>query len=58
MLLERRCDGDLAEAEAAIDRMENLPVDFRWAANDIAVLWLRALVSQSCGEEAAYQDLG
>ncbi len=55
--LERSCDGDLAEAEAAIDRMENLPVDFRWAARDIAVLRLRALLSQSRGEEAAYQDL-
>ena len=55
-LLERGCDGDLAEAEAAIDRMESLPVDFRWAASDIAVLRLRALLSQSRGEEAAYQD--
>ena len=55
-LLERGCDGDLAEAEAAIDRMEDLPVDFRWAARDIAVLRLRALLSQSRGEEAAYQD--
>jgi hypothetical protein len=27
-LLERGCDSDLAEAEAAIDRMENRPVDF------------------------------
>ena len=58
MHLERGCDGDLAEAEAAIDRMENLPLDFRLAANDIAVLWLRTLVSQSRGEEAAYQDFG
>ena len=56
-LLERGGDGDLAEAEAAIDRMENLPVDFRWAARDIAVLRLRAPLSQSRGEEAAYQDL-
>ena len=32
-------------------------VDFCWAARDIAVLWLRALLSQSRGEEAAYQDL-
>jgi hypothetical protein len=52
-----RTNGDLAEAEAAIDRIENLSVDFRWAARDIAVLWLRALLSQSRGEEDAYQDL-
>ena len=32
-------------------------VDFCWAARDIAVLWLRALLSRSRGEEAAYQDL-
>jgi adenylate cyclase len=56
-LVERGCDGDLAEAEAAIDRMENLPGDFRWAARDIAVSRLRALLSQSRGEKAAYQDL-
>jgi adenylate cyclase len=56
-LLERGCDGDLAEAEAAIDRMENRPFDFRWAARDIAVLLLRALQSHGRGEEAAYQDL-
>jgi adenylate cyclase len=56
-LLERRREGDLAEAEAAIDRMEDPPVDFRWAARDIAVLRLRALLSQRRGEEAAYQDL-
>ena len=54
-LLERRREGDLAEAEAAIDRMEDPPVDFRWAARDIAVLRLRALLSQSRGEEAAYR---
>ncbi len=29
----------------------------RWVARDIAVLRLRALLSQSRGEEAAYQDL-
>jgi len=30
----------------------------RGCDGDLAVLWLRALVSQSRGEEAAYQDFG
>jgi class 3 adenylate cyclase len=54
-LLERGCDGDLAEAEAAIDRMEDLPVDFRWTARDIAVLRLRALLAQARGDESGYR---
>ena len=33
----RRGDNDLAAAEAEIDRVENLPADFRWVARDIAV---------------------
>jgi hypothetical protein len=33
----RRGDDDLAAAEAEIDRVENLPADFRWVARDIAV---------------------
>jgi adenylate cyclase len=37
--------------------MENRRVDFRWAARDIAVLLLRALLSQNRGEESPYQDL-
>ena len=56
-LLERGCDGDLAEAEAAIDRMENLPIGFRWAARDIAVLRLRARLPLSRREEAPIRTL-
>ena len=33
----RRGDDDLAAAEAEIDRVENLPADFRWVARYIAV---------------------
>ena len=33
---ERGCDADLADVEAAIDRIDNLPVDIEWAASDIA----------------------
>jgi class 3 adenylate cyclase len=55
-LLERGADGDLAEAEAAIDQLENLLVDFPWVARDIAVLRLRAVLSQARRDEAAYQQ--
>ena len=54
--VERGCDSDLVEAEATVDRMENRHVDFRWAARDIAVLLLHALLSQSRGDEVAYRD--
>ena len=56
-LLARGGDDDLGEAEAAIDRFEYLAVEFPWAARDVAVLRLRALLSQVHGEEAAYQEM-
>jgi adenylate cyclase len=33
-VLERGWGGNLAEAEAAIDRIEKLPADIAWAASD------------------------
>jgi hypothetical protein len=56
-LLERGAEGDLAEAHEAIDRLANLPADERWAARDIWLLRLRALLVRARGDNAAYRDL-
>ena len=57
VLLARGGDGDLAEAEAALNRLANVSVDFSWAVRDIEVLRLRALLSKARGDQAAYQEL-
>ena len=56
VLLARGGDGDHAEAEAAINRLANVPVDFSWAVRDIQVLRLRALLSKARGDQAANQE--
>jgi hypothetical protein len=55
-LLERGTEGDLAEAQEAIDRLANLPVDECSAVRDITLLRLRALLARARGEEVAYRD--
>jgi class 3 adenylate cyclase len=54
VLLARRGDGDLAEAEAALNRLANVSVDFSWAVRDIEVLRLRALLARAHDDAAAY----
>jgi ATP/maltotriose-dependent transcriptional regulator MalT len=56
-LVERGAEGDLAEAQEAIDRLANPPADERWAVRDITLLRLRALLSRARGDEVAYRDL-
>jgi class 3 adenylate cyclase len=55
-LLERGAEGDLAEAQAAIDRLANLPDDGS-AIREITLLRLRALLSRPRGDDVAYRDL-
>jgi class 3 adenylate cyclase len=57
MLLQRDADGDLAEAQDAIDRLANLPADAGSAMRDITLLRLRTLVAQARGDDVAHQDL-
>ncbi len=52
-LLDRGADGDIAEAEAATDRLERLPAD-GWVGPDITLLRLRALLARARGDAAAY----
>ncbi len=56
-LLDRGTQGDLAEAQEAIDRLANLPADEGWAIVDITLLRLRALLARAHGDDVVYRDL-
>ena len=54
MPLDRGADGDVAEVEAAIDRLAVAPADEGLVMRDIWLLRLRALLSRARGDAAAY----
>ena len=56
-LLERGAEGDLAEAEAAIDRLADLSAGNGSAMLEITLLRLRALLARARGDDVAYRDL-
>jgi hypothetical protein len=56
-LLERGADGDVAEAEAAIERLAAAPADEGLVIRDIWLLRLRALLARARGDDVAYRDL-
>jgi hypothetical protein len=53
-LLDRGADGDVAEAEAAIERLAAAPADEGLVMRDIWLLRLRALLAQAHGDAATY----
>jgi hypothetical protein len=55
-LLDRGADADVAEAEAAIDRLAAAPADDGIAIREIWLLRLRARLARAHGDEAAYRD--
>jgi adenylate cyclase len=55
-MLRRRADGDLAEAQGAIDRLAAVPVDARFVLHEIFLLRLRALLARARGDEVGYPD--
>ena len=55
-LLERGADGDVAEAEAAIDRLAAAPADDGLVIREIWLLRMRALLDRARGDETAYRD--
>ena len=55
-LLERGAEGDLAEAQEAIDRLANLPAERGSAIVEITLLRLRALLARANGDGTAYHD--
>jgi class 3 adenylate cyclase len=55
-LLYRGTDGDVAEAEAAIERLATAPADEGLVIREIWLLRLRALLAQARGDDNAYRD--
>ena len=53
-LLDRGTDPDVAEAEAAIDRLATAPADEGLVMREIWLLRLRALLARAHGDAAAY----
>ena len=56
-LLDRGAEGDVAEAEAAIERLAAAPADEGLAIRDIWLMRLRALLARARGDDVAYRDL-
>jgi hypothetical protein len=56
-LLDRGADGDVAEAEAATERLAVAPADEGLVMRDIWLLRLRALLAWTRGDAAAYAHL-
>ena len=55
-LLDRGADGDVAEAEAAIERLAAAPGEESLVIRDIWLLRLSALLARAHGDEASYGD--
>jgi hypothetical protein len=55
-LLDRSADGDVAEAEAAIERLASAPADEGLATREIWLLRSRALLARANGDDTAYRD--
>jgi len=55
-LLDRGADGDVAEAEAAIERLAAVQTDPGFVLRDIWLLRLRALLARAQGDEDGYRD--
>jgi class 3 adenylate cyclase len=56
-LLDRGADGDVAEAEAAIERLAAAPADDGLVTRDIWLLRLRALLARAHGDQTSYREL-
>jgi len=55
-LLDRGADGDLVEAEAAIERLAAAPADEGLVIREILRLRVRALLARAHGDATAYAD--
>jgi adenylate cyclase len=56
LLLGRAAEGDIAEAEAAVERVATIPGD-ESIARDIMVLRLRTMLAKARGDDAGYREL-
>jgi adenylate cyclase len=55
-LRKRGAEGDLADAQGAIDNLANLPDDVSGVVRDIWLWRLRALLADARGDETAYRE--
>jgi hypothetical protein len=55
--LERGADGDVVEAQAAIERLAAAPADEGLVMRDIWLLRLRALLARAHGDAEVYDQL-
>ena len=55
-LLDRSADGDVVEAEAAIERLAAAPAEEGLVMRDIWLLRLRALMARAHGDDARYRE--
>src|SRR6202040_3809052 len=56
-LLDRGAESDVAEADAAIERLASAPADEGLVIGEIWLLRLRALLARAHGDDAAYAPL-
>jgi hypothetical protein len=56
-LLDRGADGDLREAQEAIDRLAAVPTEPGFVLHELPLLRLRALMARAQGSEDVYRDL-
>jgi adenylate cyclase len=55
-LLARHAQGDLEEAQAAVDRLAAVPTDPGFVLYDVPVLRLRALLARAHGDDSGYRE--
>ena len=55
-LLRRGNDGDIAEAQAAIDTLAAVPTDPGFVLHELPLLRMRALLARAHGDDDAYRD--
>jgi adenylate cyclase len=55
-LLRRDADGDIAEAQAAIDTLAAVPTDPGYVMNEVPLLRMRALLARVHGDEVTYRQ--
>jgi hypothetical protein len=55
-LLDRSADGDVTEAEAAIERLASAPAEEGLVIRDIWLLRSRALLARAHGDDTSYRD--
>ena len=54
--MQRGGDGDLEDAQSAIDRLEAVPTDAGFVLHEITLLRLHALMCRARGDEVGYRD--